>query len=655
MKSSMFYTAALLLLAGCTTDTQKEGGAEGRVPVSISVSGVPYNIYGTRTSDFFTRASTQIQKSQFDADEKFIVHFDSGVAPEDATFTTINGNGATVVAEGSEQPYFLEDATESVIHAYYPSTVNSSITQFTVQQDQRTADGFKASDLMYATTTAVKSGTSVTAALQFEHRLAKIVAMVTAGDSVRKIFSVRIVGGYRTISVPNGLTCELGHTYSDPNSQENYITMWDRQEGDTAVVCAAMLPPQDINDAFLEVVTDNGSYLSSLTKTLEGSHTYNLALTVGKAMKDTGTGGSGATYDPENLVYTSDILDIDPVTDIVTYNGEPQQPAVTVRDKTQSGLQLTANVDYQLVYINNVNAGTATVLAIGQGTYNGQVVSSTFTIGKAATTISYDVTGVQKTLIAGDFTNPLTNGGDGVVSYMSSNTSVATVNSMGKVTVNGVGTATITANAAEGSNYTYSVASAQYTVTVGEFTLSELKDWINEQNTSTRFYGYYVNASGNVHVGYASGDIGRVVYYSTRNVDEKVSGSRILVMALNDAGSHAWGSQGTLRQLTGDSGFGNTRQLQAYGSMMHPAAYAAWTYSSGRPEGASNWFIPSVVQWNAMLDAAKAAGTGAVGSTATYWTSVEDDAASASALTGAGVVKSTAKGTSCTVRTCFAY
>ena len=63
MKSSMFYTAALLLLAGCTTDTQKEGGADGRVPVSISVSGVPYNIYGTRTSDFFTRASTQIQKS----------------------------------------------------------------------------------------------------------------------------------------------------------------------------------------------------------------------------------------------------------------------------------------------------------------------------------------------------------------------------------------------------------------------------------------------------------------------------------------------------------------------------------------------------------------------------------------------------------------
>ena len=62
--------------------------------------------------------------------------------------------------------------------------------------------------------------------------------------------------------------------------------------------------------------------------------------------------------------------------------------------------------------------------------------------------------------------NKLTNMGDGEVTYQSSNKSVATVNENGEVTVVGVGMTTITATAAETTNY--KVDTASYTLSVNK-------------------------------------------------------------------------------------------------------------------------------------------------------------------------------------------
>ena len=642
-RSMLLYLTALLLLAGCTADTLMPEATDGRVPIGISVSD---------NNDVPTRAGTHIQKSQFDAGETFNVYFSSGADIENAQFTTINSLGITEVATSSAQPYFTKEATEIDMHAYYPQTMNQNITKFTVQQDQTTTENYKQSDLMYAYAHATKSGKAVIAPLQFEHKFAKIVAMVTAGDSVQKIYSVRIVGGYRTISLVDGMTCALGSKYEDPNSLSDHIAMYDNPDGVTEVICAAMLPPQDINEEFIEVVTDNGNYLYTLTKVLQGSHTYNIAFTVGATKKTP----AEEKPDADGMKYSSNVLAIDPILDNPTYTGEAFKPAVKVRDKSDGYKLLTEGTHYQLAYANNTNAGTATVIAVGIGNYLGEAVSATFDIEKATATISYDVTSVEKSVIDLRFTNPLTNTGDGVVSYKSSNPDVATVSALtGKVEIKNAGTATITAAVTDGENYTYSVKSASYDITVTEFTIAALKNWVNDDNTSTRYYGYYVSKTGNLHADYVAGDIGRVAYYANYDVDASVSGSRILVMALQDVGNYVWSSVGVQRNIASESGYSNTKRLQAYGSSLHPAAYAAWRYYADQPDGASNWFLPSTSQWANMMVTAQMSGTGNVGFSLNYWTSNEYDANLAWSVTAAGNMTNNAKTTIFAVRPCFAY
>ena len=643
MNRSMLFLTALLLLAGCTADTLMPEATDGRVPIGISVSD---------NGNVPTRAGTQIQKKQFDAGETIHVYFASGADTESAEFTTINSVGETAVAETSITPCFAPEASQAVLHAYYPQTVDNSTTSFTVQQDQTTTENFKKSDLMYATATATKKGQAVTIPMQFEHKFAKIVAMVTAGDSVQKIYGIRIVGGYRTVSLTDGTTCTLGTKFSDPNSLSDHIKVYDNPDGVTEVICAAMLPPQDINEEFIEVVTDNGNYLYTLTKVLQGSHTYNIAFTVGATKKTP----AEEKPDADGMNYSSDKLAIDTIAINPTYTGEAITPTVIVRDTTDNNRILSINTDYQLAYVNNVNAGTATVIAVGLGKYLGHATSTTFNIKKASAKILYDITSVDKSVIDNRFTNPLTNTGDGVVSYKSSNTAVATVSALtGKVEVRSAGTATITATVADGENYTYSVKSVSYDITVGEFTIQGLKNWVNDDNTSTRYYGYYVNRKGELHADYAAGDIGRVAYYAPYDVDASISGSRILVMALNDMGNYVWGSTGIMRSIISESGYDNTKRLQAYGSSLHPAAFAAWHYYADLPDGASNWFLPSTLQWTNMMVAAQMSGKGSVDYGLNYWTSNEFDSNAAWTVTAAGSISNSPKATVFAVRPCFAY
>ncbi len=92
----------------------------------------------------------------------------------------------------------------------------------------------------------------------------------------------------------------------------------------------------------------------------------------------------------------------------------------------------------------------------------------TLTVSKIAQVISYGTTSLTKTYGDANFTNALTQTTvGGAISYTSSNTNVATVNSStGEVTVVGVGSTTITATAAETT--THAQATASYSLTVNQ-------------------------------------------------------------------------------------------------------------------------------------------------------------------------------------------
>ena len=116
------------------------------------------------------------------------------------------------------------------------------------------------------------------------------------------------------------------------------------------------------------------------------------------------------------------------------------------------------------------DAGTTTVywyVHTTNGNYNDISGNNKITITKISGSISYATTTVNKEYGDPPFTNPLTKVGDGTVTYSSSNSSVASVNSStGEVTISRSGTATITATVANGTNYTYETTRASYTVSI---------------------------------------------------------------------------------------------------------------------------------------------------------------------------------------------
>ena len=135
------------------------------------------------------------------------------------------------------------------------------------------------------------------------------------------------------------------------------------------------------------------------------------------------------------------------ITDRV-YTGTPNLQKIEVYD---NGVKLQEGTDYKVEYKNHVAAGTATVRITGCGKYEG-TITKTFKIAKANQTISGTSNYTKKTTDKPFSVNVKALGG-ARLSYQSSNTKVATVDTKGKVTVKGAGTTTITVTAAETANY----------------------------------------------------------------------------------------------------------------------------------------------------------------------------------------------------------
>jgi hypothetical protein len=118
------------------------------------------------------------------------------------------------------------------------------------------------------------------------------------------------------------------------------------------------------------------------------------------------------------------------------------------------------------------DAGTYTVYyQVTKQEYTTVTGSAVVAIAKAAGTISFATPSISKNITDAAFTNALTQTGDGSVSYESSLTSVATVNSStGEVTIIGAGSTVITATVADGTNYSYATKTATYTLSVSDAT-----------------------------------------------------------------------------------------------------------------------------------------------------------------------------------------
>ena len=148
-----------------------------------------------------------------------------------------------------------------------------------------------------------------------------------------------------------------------------------------------------------------------------------------------------------------------------------------------------ATVDAETGLVHIVGAGSANIIAkVADGanyTYVTNEERYAVTVSKAAATISYETASISKTIFDADFTNELTNTGDGIATYASDNEAVATVDAeTGLVHIVGTGSANITATVADGTNYTYEVKTAKYAIDVNTTSMN-----INATNYSGTYDG----------------------------------------------------------------------------------------------------------------------------------------------------------------------
>lgn len=144
--------------------------------------------------------------------------------------------------------------------------------------------------------------------------------------------------------------------------------------------------------------------------------------------------------------------------------------------------------------------GTATITITAEGTEQAQPATRTVkvTVKQGTQTITVGASSYTKTLGASAFSLNAKAGGK--LTYKSSNTKVATVSSAGKVTVKGVGKATITVTAAATTNYKKATKTVTVTVNPTGTKLSSVKNTSSKKMTvkwskNSKVTGYQIQYS----------------------------------------------------------------------------------------------------------------------------------------------------------------
>jgi len=219
-----------------------------------------------------------------------------------------------------------------------------------------------------------------------------------------------------------------------------------------------------------------------------------------------------------------------------TYTGGAVTPAFSV---TYGGVTLRINIDYTIVFVNNVNVGTATVIITGIGNYSGET-QVTFTIN-AANASGFTVTAIPEQTFTGSALTPtvvvkfngvtLTLNTDYTVTYTSNtNAGTATVTIKGMGNFTDTTTETFNINPANISSCEVTAIPDQ-TYTGSAITPTVVVKFNGE--TLTLNTDYTVAYANNINVGTATVTItGKGNYTGTTTATFKIISSEIAVTGI---------------------------------------------------------------------------------------------------------------------------
>lgn len=272
-KTTIILGLALAMFTACDKEQ----------PEALSGAPVTFNVAVCQES-VLTRAGDNVQSTRLAAGESFNAYLTNCTLGE-AVYTM---NGDEVTATPDQQPFVMKGLAAE-FNAIYPSTATHSTNNWSVSLDQTTEAGYKASDLMYASGPIAASGR---ADVTFQHRMAKIIIKATAGQSIEEIRAIRIIKGYRSVTI-NSTAMTPSATVYDVIGNTDATCIKVMEGGSEAHAdCAALLPPQTIAagtgvaDRFLEVSTNKGTCWFNLRSasgssvTFESGKSYSLVLPI---------------------------------------------------------------------------------------------------------------------------------------------------------------------------------------------------------------------------------------------------------------------------------------------------------------------------------------------------------------------------------------
>jgi hypothetical protein len=152
------------------------------------------------------------------------------------------------------------------------------------------------------------------------------------------------------------------------------------------------------------------------------------------------------------------------------YTGEDHTATISPKSGSTPPSPLVEDIDYNVTYTNNTNAGTATVTVTGAGLYAGTSMSATFTISKADITPTVSINNWTYGETASD---PIVSGnpGNGAVTcqYKVRDADDSTYS---ETVPNDAGKYTVRATVAETDNYLGATATADFTIAKKSLTVT---------------------------------------------------------------------------------------------------------------------------------------------------------------------------------------
>jgi len=283
MKINQFlYIAGFAaLVAACSSDdAATTETAQERVPISLS-----YQTLKAVDDSRRAAAATDLNDDYIASGRSVNVSIANVGSNTWQNYTYTTGDaGAMTPPSGDGTPLYPTDNTNIKILAWHPADAASS--GFEVQYDQTSYANYQASDLMFSNNVTNQAKQVDPVALQFVHKMAKIVVNVTSGIGVSEIRSVTLKNIHRTLS----LFDQSDGTVTTKTSDAAGDVLVVKEGTEATAAGAALIPDQTISGSLLEITTDIGTATYSVdSKHFESGHKYTLNISVSRTTVNTTT------------------------------------------------------------------------------------------------------------------------------------------------------------------------------------------------------------------------------------------------------------------------------------------------------------------------------------------------------------------------------